>query len=745
MSQKKQQQTADDSAQETIGWNGRTLAQMLHDSQEVYARTGHYYGTERLTIKESDPIYYEKIWSRLRGTLVGARETALNISGSPIVREIGELCFGLYTPEGDSVAISTGIMAHIHTMSDAIKHMVASDYEYNPGIADGDIFVNNDPQLGDVHNADVQEFIPIIYEGEILGWCAGVTHEIDVGAPIPSGVPVGITSRFEDGWILSCEKVGSKDRLHTDYEYRAQTATRMPFYWVLDEKCRIAGCQLIRDAAIRLIEEIGVETYKTFIREVIEETRRSFLQTVKTTLVPGKYTFAGFTDLTYGADKGKMPDHAAIDTLQNSPIEVIVAADGRLLLDLDGANKWGYHCFNSTPTAIQAGLWIALTQTVIPNDKVNDGAYLATQTRIPPGTWADPQNPHCSNSLSWLSFMAAITGLLKAISTGFAARGFVEEVISSFAWTGNATQGGGINQYGQDASWTNFEMSCSGVSAGYVKDGENTCAAIWNPEGDMGDVEAWELMEPLLYLGRRLRPSTAGMGKYRGGSGFESTRMLHGTEKQQLFNIANGHVFFGGGMFGGYPAGTQCRHQISETDMKQRIENQQPYPICVRDSDSDSLAGLITGNVLLDQNVKNMPTTRDEYDLYFSTITGGHGLGDVLDRDPAMVIEDLNEDLLLPRFAESTYGVVAEQDAQGLWHADLEKTTLRRQQIRDLRLQRSILVADWYEPEKQRVEAMDYSETLRRMYHESLTLSTSWASSFRMFWDLDSDWDVPKN
>jgi N-methylhydantoinase B/oxoprolinase/acetone carboxylase alpha subunit len=65
---------------------------------------------------------------------VSARETALNISASPIVRELGELCFALYTPEGDSVALSTGIIVHVHTMSDAIKYMVRSDYETNPGI-----------------------------------------------------------------------------------------------------------------------------------------------------------------------------------------------------------------------------------------------------------------------------------------------------------------------------------------------------------------------------------------------------------------------------------------------------------------------------------------------------------------------------------------------------------------------------------------------------------------------------------
>jgi len=79
------------------------------------------------------------------------------------VREIGELCFALYTPEGDAISLSTGIMAHVHTMSMSmsLEHMVRSDYELNPGIKPGDIFVHNDPQLGNVHNADVMDFLPI--------------------------------------------------------------------------------------------------------------------------------------------------------------------------------------------------------------------------------------------------------------------------------------------------------------------------------------------------------------------------------------------------------------------------------------------------------------------------------------------------------------------------------------------------------------------------------------------------------
>ena len=187
---------------------------MLDESERLFAETGHYAGLSgELELMDSDPIGYEKLFSRLRGGLVSARETALNISASPIVRELGELCFALYTPEGDSVALSTGIIVHVHTMSDAIKWMVRNGYEDNPGIRPGDIFANNDPTIGDVHNADVQTFVPIFWEDELIAWAGGVTHVLDIGATTPGGVPVGPTMRYEDGIDLPCMKIGEQDEL----------------------------------------------------------------------------------------------------------------------------------------------------------------------------------------------------------------------------------------------------------------------------------------------------------------------------------------------------------------------------------------------------------------------------------------------------------------------------------------------------------------------------------------------------
>ena len=206
-----------------IGWEGKRVDEMLAESERLFGQTGSYYGLAgELELKDSDPIGYEKLFARLRGGLVSARETALNISASPIVRELGELCFALYTPEGDSIALSTGIIVHVHTMSDAIKFMVRNGWEDNPGIRPGDIFANNDPVIGDVHNADVQTFVPIFWEDELVAWAGGVTHVLDIGASTPGGVPVGPTNRLDDGIDLPCMKIGENDELAQWHLLRCQ-------------------------------------------------------------------------------------------------------------------------------------------------------------------------------------------------------------------------------------------------------------------------------------------------------------------------------------------------------------------------------------------------------------------------------------------------------------------------------------------------------------------------------------------
>jgi N-methylhydantoinase B/acetone carboxylase alpha subunit len=708
-----------------IGWDGRRLQEMLTDSERLFAETGRYAGLHELEMMAGDPIGYEKLFSRIRGGLVSARETALNISASPIVRELGELCFALYTPEGDSLALSTGIIVHVHTMSDAIKWMVRNGYEHNPGIRPGDIFANNDPTIGDVHNADVQTFVPIFWEGELLAWAGGVTHVLDIGASTPGGVPVGPTTRYEDGIDLPCMKIGERDELARWHLERCSKRTRASLYYLLDERTRLAGCHMIRDAVERIVLEEGVERFKTFSREVIEEGRRSFKARIREMTVPGRYRSPAGFDAEF-ADKEQLPARARRDIIMHSPFEVRIGGDGTYELDYDGCSAWGWHSMNCTPSGMQGAIWVMFTQSLICNDKVNDGAYFAIETNFPEGTISNLGDAEGSTAIAWAFLQPSFTGFPRTISRALQSRGFIEEVLAAYSVSGNVQQGGGQDQYGNSSAIMNFEISAQGMGAKYVLDGTDYCAAMFNPEGDMGDVEMWELISPFVYLSRRVKASSGGPGRHRGGSSFESLFMVNKTAFWELQNIGTGRVLSSCGLFGGYPGATAYIHNIRGADLTERALRGEAYPVADGDFEHPALME-IQGEHEYKRDGMTLLAPIANGDLYLSVMKGGAGLGDPLLRDAGVVARDVEEGHLLPRFAESVYGV-SDRDA-----------------FRSRRLERGVPVREWVAAERERILAQSHALQVKTMFAESMRLSPKWAAEYRGFWDLpeDFDYDVP--
>jgi N-methylhydantoinase B/acetone carboxylase alpha subunit len=711
-------------AQPPIGWDGRPLAEMLEESEALFARTGFYHGLERLALKEADPLHFEKLFSRVRGGMVTARETALNISASPIVRELGEISFALYTPEGDNVALSTGIIVHVHTMSEAIKFMVRNGWEDNPSIRPGDIFANNQPTIGDVHNADVQTFVPIFNPekpDELLAWAGGVIHVMDIGASTPGGVCVAPTTRFDDGIDLHCMKIGERDTLASWHLKRVSMQSRAPGLYILDERTRLSGCHMIRDAVERLVLEEGTDVFKQFMREVIEDGRRDFKSRVRGLLVPGRYRSSGFTEARY-ANKQNLPKRAQRDLIIHGAYEAVVDRDGRWTTDLRGSSAWGWHSFNATPSAQQGMQWILFTQTLICNDKINDGAYYATELKLTEGSWANLGDAPCSSSFPWMPMFSTSVGYLRAVSRAMQSRGYLEEIVATYTVPGNVAQGGGIDQYGQISGFMNFEIGAQGQGAKYVLDGLDYGAAVFNPEGDMGDIEMWELVKPMIYVGRRIKPNTGGWGRHRGGSSFESLLLVHGTADFEIENIGAGGMLSSPGLFGGYPAPSAYVHNVFDSDIYEQAAAGAAYPVADV-SGEDPRMNAFAGRHQLEHDPYTMMIAVKTGDLYLSSGRGGGGLGDPLLRSDEALAADVAGGHLQPEWAQRAYGT-ADRDA-----------------VLTARLQRAQPARAWWAAQRERILAQDLIEPVKVMYAESMRLELGWAAEFRGFWDLPEDFD----
>lgn len=561
-----------------------TLLEQLDHSEELFRRTGSYYGLEKLATHDQDPLKFEAFHSRLLSTIISVRDTMKYIASSPAIRDFEEFVIGLYTPEGDAIALSTGIMVHVHTLSEFIKFMIRNDYEVDPKIRPGDIFENNEAWAGGVHTPDVMTCIPVYHGDELIAWIGSVSHELESGTYEGPGMSVFAPDRFGEGLHISAEKVGEDDQFRKDYLLRLKMNLRNANWWSLDDKAKLSGCLMVREALAKIIGTFGLDYYKQACRELIEEGRRNFLKRVKTTMVPGIYR--GLT----------MPVHkrshvpfvhplAKGDFIDLVHTEMTVTANANLELDYEGSTGWSFHPFNCAPGPMNGGFWITLTQLLAYDGRVNDGAYLGVRQFLPEGSIVNANYAGAATSLAWWTLIPIFANVWRLIGISWFARGFPEEVVMS---TPTCMVGvAGFDQYGNATGYQNFEMAAESFGARGVADGMDCGSPIWNSEGMQGDAEVWEMSGPNVYLARSFTPDHQAFGRFRGGAAWESLWMVRGS---RLVNVTltgsgchNGGVFHKG-LFGGYPApGWKCLWAMG-TNLKELIDKGKKVPSSINEA-----------------------------------------------------------------------------------------------------------------------------------------------------------------
>jgi acetone carboxylase, alpha subunit len=729
-----------------VGSDRTAAAQPLKDalvaSEAAFERTGHYAGLETLELRRQDPLKYESLQSRLRSTVASAREMMKRVSASPGVAEVGEGVVALYTPEGDSIVLSTGIMVHVHTMSAFIKWMLRNDYERDVGIAPGDIFANNDAYIGNVQPPDMQDVVPIYHGDELVGWAGCVTHELECGGITPGGDVALAAERYTEGLSITAEKIGSGDEVRRDYWVRCERNVRTPKYWILDEKARIGGCLQVRERVLDLIDEVGIDYYRRAVKEYIEEGRRAHLARMRAMTVPGRYRGVRYLGILFKDKPGILP-MAARNWMYAVPIEMTIAADGKVTLDLEGTGPPGWHSCNASRAAVEGPLFVALTQFTDNDGKVNDGAYLATELRLPKGAWCNPGSEVYATTLSWQLTVPAMGNFLTLMSRAFLARGFKEEI---FVGAGNNAlfEGGGFDAAGAYAGGANFELAATGSGARGVADGIDTGYVLWNPEADMGNAEVWELDLPILYLGRRLNPYSYGAGKFRGGAAMQSVWKFHRTAMFSATTADNSGGFFDtAGMCGGYPAPTAYyQYDLRNTNIADVVAERKPLPHAEGDPAAPSFPGNVEGDLTkTDGGFVGPPFKHD--DLFVMSYLGGSGYGDPIDRDPELVCRDVNDGIATADQASGLYGVVLKDagHGNGVTSVDTPATTARRNQIRTERLARGVPTKEWMTETRAKVLRRELHEDIVRMYTEMMELSSAWRSDYLRFWDLPDEFD----
>ena len=95
-------------------------------------------------------------------------------------------------------------------------------------------------------------------------------------------------------------------------------------------------------------------------------------------------------------------------------------------------------------------------------------------------------------------------------------------------------------------------------------------------------------------------------------------------------------------------------------------------------------------------------------------------------------------------FVREMNGVIARQDENGVWQADLAATREKRAALRRARLDEAETVESWWHSERRRITAKSFTPEVREMYAQSMSFE-KFKLEFAGFWQVESGYTLDES
>lgn len=585
-------------------------------------------------------IDLEIIRHRLETINADAGETLVRVSGSQIASEAGDYNTALMTAEGAVVACSKSVVVQ-STSLDLIVSDILARYRDNPGINEGDQFLTNDPYIGALHQPDVTIVAPIFVKGRLIAWSGCTVHEADVGGPVGGGFNQAARSIFDEPLPIAPIKLVEGGRVRADIERDILARSRTPELNALDLLGQVAANQAAAARVGELAAHYGADTVEQAMAQLVESTEAAFRRRLAT-LPDGCWR-----DIAYLQHERREGDDYVPNAIYAVRLTMTKRGE-RLVLDFSESDAQAPGAVNSAYPALANFTMAALLVHLCYGMPWVPGAiWRAIELRSKPGTIIHAE---------WPAGVAMSTGTsaqaIRNVTTACIARMLdASEEGARFAMASSQSTGaGGMSISGFDADERPFHTlfldeltGGSGASGG--SDGADVAGTATSPGALPSNVETNEATFPVLYLARRELVDGAGPGRQRGGAGTIWSYRPHGTAHPiALSSMTQGLQHPATlGILGGEPGAASG--------------------IAVADGEITDWAAVeaASGNSPLPLPGKGMKVRPGQ--TMIASSQGGGGLGDPIERDPALVLTDVENGLVSEEGARRDYAVVVKDNA----------------------------------------------------------------------------------
>lgn len=616
--------------------------------------------------EDLDPVTYEVIRHNLWTVNIEHGETMTRLSGSPAANIAQDFNPVILLEDGEELFFGPYIQHAAAACGSAVKWTLENRGE-NPGIEDGDIFIENDPWIGCNHQIDVGILAPVFHGEEIFCWVASTLHAYDLGGSTPGSFCPDALDAHSEPMLMPPTKIVEAGVLRRDIEELHLRRSRAPKLVALDLRAEIAGAVVASRRIRELIARYGAAVVKAAMRKVVDDAEEAFAARIAE-IPDGVWT-----------DVGYLEEKSVGDRHVHRLVLSVEKRGERLTFRNEGTDPQVLGSLNCTLVGWKGAITAALMPIFGYDQLFAIGGPLRRCDFEPtPNTLTCASYPAAVSCAPGYAIVYTVVQAQRVLSK----MGYPSAQIRSELGPGGMSSWplaalAGRDNEGNEIATVVIDEVAGGMSAYPWRDGISAGGHSWIPLGKQPNIENNEHFFPILYLYRKLVPGSGGAGKYRGGNTFASGYVRYEAEELAVNTISTGQgVPSGTGLYGGMPA-MQTRHLLLRgSDVLERFAaGEMPADVSELAGEAELLKGKSRDNPL------------GPADVYEQRPCAAAGYGDPLDRDPANVVADLEDGEIEPPLAAAVYGVVLDERSLVV---DLDATEALRDEMREWRAAEAI-------------------------------------------------------
>lgn len=477
---------------------------------------------------EIDPILLEVIRNKLDGIADEMEMTLVRSAFSVIVKEALDASASLFTIEGEPLAQSVAIPAHLSMLVPMVG-AILRDHPIET-MREGDAYLMNDPYDGASHLPDIAVVMPIFVEGRPLALSAALTHHQDIGGMTPASVPTNATEIYQEGVRIPPLRLRRDGAFDETLIALMKQNVRLPDIFMGDLNAQIACCSIGARRLQELAETYGGNLLRSLFSELLDRSERMVRNAI-----------GGLPDGTYRYELQMDNDGVDLDRRLTIKVAVTVAGE-EINFDFTGTSPQARGPINAVPAgALGAGSFAikAITDPSIPN---NGGCFRPLHFVLPEGSLVNPKEPApvSCRSVTLKAIVGCVLGAMReAAPDRVPADASGELMLVHF---------GGRDDAGKP--YITSQLLAGGSGASRKMDGTDVI------ETDVTNcmnvpTEALEMSAPLRVHSLRLRTDSGGAGEHRGGLGCEQAIELLSGEATMTYR-GERHFWVSPGHDGGH-------------------------------------------------------------------------------------------------------------------------------------------------------------------------------------------------